>query len=270
MPQQEHPIAFALDSPWEVLGLIAVGVLLRLVVPRIRLVSTTARGTIVEFVDSGLIALLLVFCIVRPFVLQAFFIPSGSMVPTLREYNRILVNKFIYRFRDPRPGEIIVFKAPRWADSEARDFIKRCIAGPGDTIEVRAGVVYLNDGPLAEPYKAEPSDSDWGPRIVPPGHYVVFGDNRNNSNDSRKWEDWGADGDEYFRPFLPRERILGKAMVVFFARSRPWPKDDRWRNDPWPRLLRSKLHYTDGTPVSPDDKSRGPVLSLGEEVRAAP
>ncbi|MFQ5810527.1 MAG: signal peptidase I [Armatimonadota bacterium] len=262
---QDQSIAFALDNPWEVVGLIALGVVLRLIVPRIRLMSATARGTIVEFVDSGLIALLLVFCIVRPFIIQAFFIPSTSMLPTLKVHDRILVNKFIYRFRDPRPGEVIVFKAPRWADSSARDFIKRCMAGPGDTIEVRGGVVYLNNQPLKEPYKLEPSYSDWGPRIVPPGHYVVFGDNRNNSNDSRKWEDWGADGNEYQRPFLPRERILGKAMVVFFARGAPWSKDD-----PWPRLLRADLQHTDGTPVSADDKHQGPTLTLGEQARAAP
>jgi signal peptidase I len=257
-------MAFALDNPWEVVGLIALGVVLRLVVPRIQLLGTTARGTIIEFVDSGLIALLLVFCIVRPFVIQAFFIPSTSMLPTLKIHDRILVNKFIYRFRDPRPGEIIVFKAPRWADSEGRDFIKRCMGAPGDTVEVRGGVVYLNGKPLQEPYKLEPSYTDWGPRIVPPGHYLVFGDNRNNSNDSRKWEDSGGDG-AYPRPFLPRERILGKAMVVFFARGWPWS-----RGNPWPHLLRSDLRYSDGAPVTAGEQDQGEVLNIGEQARAAP
>ncbi len=267
MPQ--HPsMTLALDDPWEVVALIGLGVFLRLILPRVGLLSGTVRGTIVEFVDSGLIALLLVFCIVRPFVIQAFYIPSESMLPTLKINDRILVNKFIYRFRDPRPGEIIVFKAPRWADPDApsaRDFIKRCIAGPGDTIEVRDGVVYLNDRPLDEPYELERPREDWGPRRVPPGQYYVFGDNRNNSNDSRKWEDYGTAGGAYPRPGLPRERILGKAMVVFFARSAPWSK-----SNPWPRLLRSALSYADGSEASAEHDTKGEVLAIGEQARAAP
>ncbi len=256
-------MSFALDNPWEVVALIAFGVLLRLLMPRFGKMSATARGTIIEFVDSGLIALLLVFCIVRPFVIQAFFIPSTSMLPTLKVHDRILVNKFIYRFRDPHPGEVIVFKAPRWADDQARDFIKRCVAGPGDTIEVRGGKGYLNGKPLQEPYTYEDSYTDWGPRVVPPDHFVVFGDNRNNSNDSRKWYDSGADAEDYYRPFLPRERILGKAVVVFFARGAPWSD-----NDPWPRLLRSDLRYADGTPAYGDDENK--IVGSDGHAIAAP
>ncbi len=262
MPQQ-HGSTFALDNPWEVVALIGLGIFLRLVVPRIRLMGGTAQRTVVEFVDSGLIALLLVFCIVRPFVIQAFYIPSESMLPTLKINDRILVNKFIYRFRDPRAGEIIVFKAPRWADPSRPDFIKRCMAAPGDTIEVRDGVVHLNGRPLDEPHKFEPSFTDWGPRQVPPGQYFFFGDNRNNSNDSRKWQDEGADGDDYPRPGLPRENILGKAMVVFFARSAPWSRDN-----PWPRLLRSKLRYDDEGSDAPDESDTGQkVLGIHEQAR---
>ena len=91
----------AFDNPWEVIGLIGVIVVLRVIVPRLSALGRSTRATILEFVDSGLIAALLVFCLLRPFVIQAFFIPSGSMEPTLLVNDRILVNKFIYFFRDP-------------------------------------------------------------------------------------------------------------------------------------------------------------------------
>jgi signal peptidase I len=123
-----------------------------------------AERSTLEFVDSGLMALALVFLIIRPFVVQAFYIPSGSMEPTLYgdqdkggpPNDRILVNKFIYRFREPRRQDIVVFIAPdRVTNGERKDYIKRLIGLPGDLIEIHDETVYVNGKPLAEPYLGE-------------------------------------------------------------------------------------------------------------------
>ncbi|HIE51392.1 MAG TPA: signal peptidase I [Armatimonadetes bacterium] len=175
--------------------------------------------SLVEFVDAGLQALALVFLIIRPFIVQAFYIPSGSMEPTLHgshstwrngPNDRILVNKFIYHFRPPQRQDIIVFKAPPSVSSERKDFIKRLIGLPGDKIEVKNGRVYVNDEPLEEPYVMEPPNYYYPPVIVPEGCYFVLGDNRNDSNDSHAW----------LNPFLPAKNVLGKAMVIFWPPSR--------------------------------------------------
>jgi len=163
-----------------------------------------------EFVESALIAIVLVFLIIRPFIVQAFYIPSGSMHPTLLEEDHILVNKFIYRFRDPRHGEVIVFKAPPQAspDGTEKDFIKRVIGLPGDVIMVKDGKTYVNNKPLDEPYIQEPPLYEYGPERVPEGKLFVMGDNRNDSNDSHQW---GT---------LDRSRVLGKAMLIFWPLTR--------------------------------------------------
>lgn len=163
-----------------------------------------------EIVESALIAIVLVFLIIRPFVVQAFYIPSGSMIPTLEIHDRLLVNKFIYRFHEPRYGDIVVFKAPPVAEDDGvqRDFIKRLIGKAGDTIEVRDGAVYRNGERLKEPYIREPIDYEMSPVVVPKDRVFVMGDNRNDSNDSHAWGP------------LERRRILGKAMIIFSPLNR--------------------------------------------------
>lgn len=115
-----------------------------------------------EVVDAVIYAGALVFFIVRPFFLQAYNIPSGSMVSTLMVNDYIVANKLIYRFQDPRVGEVVVFRPPKEAtrsferddDGEVNvDFIKRCIGGPGDRIEFRQDVLYRNGKPVEEPYR---------------------------------------------------------------------------------------------------------------------
>ncbi|MCE5238916.1 signal peptidase I [bacterium] len=205
---------------------------------------------IIELIDSALIALLLVFCILRPFVIQAFFIPSASMENTLLINDRILVNKFSYFFREPRHGDIIVFRAPPQADPGKKDFIKRVIGVPGDHISVHDGKLWRNGQPVNEPYIRETPLYAWpvvgrdqfatgvladendgrrwivddhglrvtvGEVIVPPRAILVMGDNRNDSNDSHAWTDpdTGASA-----PFVPRENALGKAEVIFY----PFPR----------------------------------------------
>lgn len=217
----------AFDNPWEIVALISVIIAVRVAVPRIPM-SNSARATSLEFVDSGLIAALLVFCLLRPFVLQAFFIPSGSMRPTLIEGDRILVNKFVYFYRDPRPGEIVVFNAPPAASEDDKDFIKRVVAGPSDSICVRDGALYRNGDRMAEGYIAQPPRYIWPDPGDPSRclkvserNYITFGDNRNDSNDSHRWGSWDpTTGRWVARPFVPRENMLGKAMVIFWPPHR--------------------------------------------------
>ncbi len=215
----------AFDNPWHIVGLIGLIVAIRVAVPRMELERTT-RVTVLEFVDSGLVAALLVFCLLRPFVIQAFFIPSGSMLPTLQQGDRILVNKFIYFFRDPEPGEIVVFNAPPAASPNAdKDFIKRVVGAPGDTICVKDGALYRNGERIEEDYIAETPTYTWPAPdtciTVPQGNYVVMGDNRNDSNDSHRWGFWSPTTGEWQpRPYVPRENFLGNAMVIFWPPQR--------------------------------------------------
>ncbi len=176
--------------------------------------KTPFAKSMAEVVESALMAIALVFLFIRPFVVQAFFIPSPSMYPTLREGDHILVNKFVYRFREPRVGEIIVFKAPPDAsdDNTERDFIKRLVGVPGDTVEVKEGALFRNGRRMDEPYLEEKEITYSMPAMkIPDDRLFVLGDNRNDSRDSH-W--WGT---------LERKRVIGKAMVRFWPLNR-WGK----------------------------------------------
>ncbi|MGD9495626.1 MAG: signal peptidase I [Armatimonadota bacterium] len=215
----------AFDDPWEVIALIGAIVAVRAAVAHVPSWSRSFRAAVLEFVDSGLVAALLVFCLLRPFVIQAFYIPSGSMEPTLLEGDRILVNKFIYFFRDPAPGEIIVFNAPPAASDDDKDFIKRVVGTPGDELCVKDGALYRNGHRVFEDYIAEAPRYTWpnpGGRVkVPEGKLVVMGDNRNDSNDSHRWGYWDpVTGRWVSKPYLPRENVLGKAMIIFWPPQR--------------------------------------------------
>ena len=170
----------------------------------------TAAKSAAEISESALIAIVLVFLIIRPFIVQAFYIPSGSMRPTLLERDHILVNKFVYRIHEPREGDIVVFKSPPGAslDGQERDFIKRLIGLPGDTIEVKNGAVYRNGQRLNEPYILETPDYEMPPVKILPDKLFVMGDNRRNSNDSHAWG------------LLDRKRVIGAAMFRFWPLSR--------------------------------------------------
>lgn len=167
-------------------------------------------------------AFIIAFGLIRPFILQTFYIPSGSMEPTLYEGDRLVGFMFTYRMRDPRPGEIVIFeknddcstysipipfgiKNPSW--KSCKKYIKRTIAVGGDTVEVRDMTVYVNGKPLDEPYVKEPPYNNWPPFKVPEHSFFMMGDNRNNSLDSRYW---GA---------LPEKYVIAKAIVRY------WPLD---------------------------------------------
>ena len=201
----------AFDNTWYVIALIWALLLIRVVVPRVPGLRTRRAG-ILEVVDSLLVAVLLVFLILRPFVVQAFFIPSGSMEPTLEINDRILVSKFIYFFREPRYGDIVVFVSPPNADKDQKDFIKRVVGLPGDKLLVHGGKLWRNGARVEEAYLDQPIVYTWpefgGDYVVADGTIFVMGDNRNSSNDSHVW---GA---------LPRQNLLGKAFCIFWPPGR--------------------------------------------------
>lgn len=155
-----------------------------------------------DWIVSIVIAIVLAF-LIRYFIVELYLVDGPSMRPTLQSAERLVVNKFIYRFRAPERGEILVFRYPR---DPSRDFIKRVIAIPGDTIEIKDGRVYVNSTLLNEPYILSKTRGNYPLATVPEGHIFVMGDNRNNSEDSR-FADVG---------FVPFDLIKGKAMLVFW------------------------------------------------------
>jgi signal peptidase I len=173
---------------------------------RRRNASKKSGGGVLEFLIILLVSFVLVFGFVRPFVVEAFWIPSASMVPTLKYGDRVLVNKFIYRFTEPERGDVIVFKS---VEGDGQDLIKRVVGVPGDEIAVRAGKLFVNGEPQKEPYvnKKYPDRSFYAPTTVPKDHVFAMGDNRANSQDSR-----------IFGP-VPEENIEGEAFLRF------WPPD---------------------------------------------
>ncbi len=173
-----------------------------------------------EYAEALLIALILAMFI-RTFVVQAFKIPSESMLQTLQVGDRLLVNKFIYGVKmpfsnkylidgeNPQRGDIVVFEYP--LDTSV-DFIKRVIGVPGDVIEVRNKQLYRNGKPVKEPYVITlepdviiPGRDQYGPVTVPSGKYFCMGDNRDNSKDSRSWG------------FVEKSAILGKAWRIYWS-----------------------------------------------------
>jgi signal peptidase I len=245
-----------------------------------------------EILDAVIYAAVFVFLLIRPFALQAFLIPSGSMVSTLLVNDFIVANKGIYRFSDPKPGDIVVFRPPIRAvrpeqlDTDGKvkiDFIKRCVGGPGDRIEIRDDVLYRNGKPVQESYRhftsspdgirfreltpqemsertktnfklvrwngeliplnytefdansaqpranlfemtpyavapefqiSDPAEQEMAKQLpaepIPPGYYLMMGDNRNGSFDSRGWG------------LVPRDAIVGRSEVI-------WLPLNRWR-----------------------------------------
>jgi len=214
-----------------------------------------------EWVEPFLIAAV-VALFIRQFVVEAFKIPSGSMIPTLTIGDHLLVNKFIYgpripftdirifSWKEPKRGEIIVFKYP---EDESKNFIKRVVGLPGDKIEIKKGILFINDRPVpivaqsasvemnqaSSPtfydtprlfeeqlgminhtmqYLRDQTSSNFGPKLVPAESVFVMGDNRDNSQDSRVWG------------FVKYDKILGRALILYWS----WDGNDRWVR--WERI----------------------------------
>ncbi len=167
--------------------------------------ETSTAAEIKDWIVSIVVAVALAMFI-RTFIVELYVVDGPSMRPTLESEERLVVNKFIYRFRVPEKGEVLVFQYPR---DPSRDFIKRVIATPGDTIEIHEGRVLVNDQLLTEDYILEKTRSEFPKMTVPEGRIFVMGDNRNNSEDSR-FADVG---------FVPYDLIKGKAVLVFWPIS---------------------------------------------------
>lgn len=178
-----------------------------------------------------LIAFVLAF-VLRTFIVQVFYIPSGSMEPTLQVDDRMVVEKITYRFREPARGEVAVFEGKSFGEvdpsatagerfvrgvgqflglvpASARDFVKRVIGLPGDEILIEEGVVFVNGEPLDEPYVVFEDPTDFGPITVPDGQLFFLGDNRPNSSDSRR-----------SLGYVPLDQVVGRAAYVI------WPPDN--------------------------------------------
>lgn len=160
-----------------------------------------------EYAKSILIAVILSLGI-RVAVVEAYHVPTGSMIPTIMENDRLMANKFIYHFTEPTPGNIVVFTPSKNVHTNAPRLVKRLIGVEGDWIEVKNGTVYRNGLPLLEPYINQPPDYTLPPVRVPKGYVFVLGDNRRNSYDSHAWG------------FLPRENIFAKAMFCYWPLNR--------------------------------------------------
>jgi signal peptidase I len=190
-----------------------------------------AKNSLVELVTIVAVALGLAL-LIQAFLVKPFRIPSQSMEPTLDVGQRVLVDRVRFHFRDPKVGDIVVFKPPRGADTSAcgrqpapgqpcsvetpersdTNFIKRIVAGPGDRLSVKQGRVYV-DGKLRDPWKIN-RDASCSicnlpkPITVPAGHYYMMGDNRGESDDSRQWGP------------VPRKWIIGKAFFTYWPPKR--------------------------------------------------
>ncbi len=176
-----------------------------------------------EYVEIVVTAVVLAL-IVRALIVQSYHIPSESMEDTLLKGDFLFASKFIYgarvplvdyrlpAFKDPKPGDIIIFKYPR--DGKT-DYIKRCVAVEGQTVEVRGKVLKIDGVVMEESYTKHIRGgrvlSNYGPRTVPKGHIFVMGDNRDNSSDSREWG------------MLDRKYVMGKALFIYFSVQKQWP-----------------------------------------------
>lgn len=188
------------------------------------------KSTLREYTEAILIALVLAF-IIRSFIVQAFKIPSGSMIPTLLVGDHILVNKFIFgpqipftrlrvfTLQRPKRGEVVVFLEPT---ERKKDFIKRVIGMPGETLEVINRKVHINGRPLEEDAHAFHESSRYvrgldnhGPIRIPEDCYFMMGDNRENSSDSRVWGP------------VPFELMKGKAFMIYWSWNGP-ERNVRW------------------------------------------
>ncbi len=181
--------------------------------------SLKKKSVLRDWIESIVIAFCLAM-VIRAFVVQAFKIPTGSMRMTLLEGDLILVNKFIYgakipftklrlpALNQPKRGDVVVFIYP---EDKKKDFIKRLVGLPGESVEIKGGSIYINDKPAQEPvfnriyyYNRGDFGAEGHKLIVPKDSYFVLGDNSASSKDSRYWG------------FVPKDNLLGEALIIYW------------------------------------------------------
>lgn len=166
--------------------------------------KTSVTREIISWILTIVIALGIGMFISKGLIVNAE-IPSESMENTIMTGDKLIALRTAYWFHDPQRGDIIVFRYP---DDEKELYIKRIIGMPGDTVEGKKGVVYINGEPLEEPYIKEPAEEDFGPFEVPEESYFMMGDNRNGSLDSRFWDN----------TYVKKGKILGKAFFRYYPK----------------------------------------------------
>ncbi|MBT6121308.1 signal peptidase I [bacterium] len=204
--------------------------------------TESKRRLLFSGLDLGetLLTALFMALFIKTFFVQTSKIPTGSMIPTLNPplsrqmvpyintidkivtapfekmpSDWLLVNKIIYDFREPTRGEIVVFKSPR--KGEKTEWVKRCVALPGETVEVKSGRLYVDGEIIGFPGVDIRRDySEFGPYTLPEDGFFMVGDNRGNSNDCRRW----AEDPLVNRSHIKRSEIVGKAFFTFFPFSR--------------------------------------------------
>ena len=157
-----------------------------------------------DYVCLIILAFVLAF-LMNKFVYANAQVPTGSMIPVVEPGDRLIVNRLAYLFEEPKRGDIVMFAFP---DDEKDNYLKRIIGLPGEKVEIKDGLVYINDSkkPLDEPYINDPPNGNYGPYNVPEGCYFMLGDNRDESKDARFWEN----------KFVKKEKIVGKAWLKYY------------------------------------------------------
>ncbi len=172
--------------------------------------GSVPKNELLEWAKTIVMAFV-VALVLKATVVQSYVITTGSMNPTIIPHDRVFGNRFIYRFADPKQGDIVAFKPPEKAvqlSGSTIPFVKRVIAVEGDTVSIHNGIVFVNGKKLSDPYVINHSNDDFPTTLVPPGNVFVMGDNRPNSLDSRMWD------------FLPKRNILAKAVFRFWPIQR--------------------------------------------------
>ena len=157
-----------------------------------------------DYVFLIILAFVLAF-LMNKFVYANAEVPTGSMIPVVQPNDRLIVNRLAYLFEEPKRGDIVMFAFP---DDEKDNYLKRIIGLPGEKVEIKNGLVYINDSekPLDEPYINDPPNGKYGPYNVPEGCYFMLGDNRDESKDARFWNN----------TYVKKEKIVGKAWLKYY------------------------------------------------------
>ena len=157
-----------------------------------------------DYVFLIILAFVLAF-LMNKFVYANAEVPTGSMIPVVQPNDRLIVNRLAYLFEEPKRGDIVMFAFP---DDEKDNYLKRIIGLPGEKVEIKNGLVYINDSekPLDEPYINDPPNGNYGPYNVPEGCYFMLGDNRDESKDARFWNN----------TYVKKEKMVGRAWLKYY------------------------------------------------------